>query len=187
MLADNRCADYVAERLTRSFVGVEKGQFIIFRRDRFVRWLSNQLKDRMPYDQIVRDMISARGLWTDVPATNFITVGFANDEFDASKLTGRVTCVFLGQRIDCAQCHNHSFEGWTQRNVQCLAAYFAEVKLSPVGVQDSSDVEFKVPPQVPFHPEWPPEKEHGGSGWPAGSLILRTVDLNVPSPIESGD
>ena len=47
-LDDPRFADYFAERLARCFVGVDGGQFIVFRRDRFVSWLSDQLEVRRP-------------------------------------------------------------------------------------------------------------------------------------------
>ena len=48
IMADPRFADYFAERLARGFVGTEGGQFLIFRRDRFVDWLSTQLKQNRP-------------------------------------------------------------------------------------------------------------------------------------------
>ena len=167
MLADNRFADYFAERLARSFVGVGGGPFIIFRRDRFVGWLTEQLRENRPYDELVRDMISGTGLWTDQPATNFVTVGFANDELDVNKLAGRAVRAFLGQRIDCAQCHDHPFDEWKQTDFQGLAAHFAQVRLSPVGIEDTSSGELEVrdpvtiqdrivPPVVPFHREWLP-------------------------------
>ena len=44
-LHDRRYGEYFAERLARGFVGVEGGQFIVYRRDRFLSWLSEQLED----------------------------------------------------------------------------------------------------------------------------------------------
>ena len=67
-------ADYLAERLARAFVGTEDGPFLLFRRRRFVSWLSDALLQNRPYDAIVRDLIADDGLWTDQPATNFLTV-----------------------------------------------------------------------------------------------------------------
>jgi len=181
MIDDQRFADYFAERLARSFVGVGEGQFLIFRRNRFVAWLSEQLKNKRPYDEVVRDMISSTGLWTGQPATNFVTVGFANEEFDANKLAGRSVRAFLGQRIDCAQCHNHPFDHWTQEDFEGLAAHFAHVDMTAVGIRDTTmrkkeknkkelePVEFVVEdretlkervvtPRVPFNEEWVPEE-----------------------------
>ena len=91
-LHDARHADYFAERLARSFVGVEGGQFIVYRRDRFMAWLSEQLQANRPYPELVRDMIAGTGLWTDEPQTNFVMAGYTNENgFDENKLAGRAT------------------------------------------------------------------------------------------------
>ncbi len=168
MLADSRFADYFAERLARAYVGVEQGQFLLFRRDRFTAWLSRQLRENRPYDDLVRDMVSARGVWTGEGEVNFLTGAFANDEFDPDKLAARTARAFLGQRIDCAQCHDHPFEHWKQNEFAGLAAHFAHLGLSLAGVVDKpenrdrrmaaaeADVSPRPPPAVPFHPEWVP-------------------------------
>lgn len=168
MLTDRRFADYFAERLARSLVGNEEGQFIVFRRDRFVNWLSDQLHEGRPYDEIVRRMIAERGLWTGQPEANFITAAVANGELDENKLAGRAVRAFLGQRIDCAQCHDHFFAHWKQSEFAGLASFFGQTKLSVVGVEDSPKLTFEVEdrqtlekkvvePSVPFHPEWLPD------------------------------
>ena len=168
MLNDSRFGYYFSERLARSLVGTEGGQFLIFRRDRFTNWLRENLQLRTPYDQLVRHMIADVGLWTSVPATNFISSAFANDDIDENKLAGRSVRAFLGQRIDCAQCHDHPFDHWKQSEFQGLAAYFGQVNTSAVGIQDFSNVDYKVEnrktkiqetiaPSVPFHPEWLPK------------------------------
>jgi hypothetical protein len=161
---DRRYADYVAERLARAFVGTEDGPFIVYRRRRFVSWLGDQLAVNRGYDAIVRELIADDGLWTDQPATNFITVTIQNDRGpDPERLAGRVARAFLGIRIDCAQCHNHPFEKWKQSDFQGLAAYFGQVKNSFSGIKDAAG-EFSVEnrktgehetisPHVPFLPD----------------------------------
>src|SRR5262245_50319689 len=52
---DRRHADYFAERLARAYVGSENGPFIVYRRRRFVTWLSDQLLANRPYDDLVRE------------------------------------------------------------------------------------------------------------------------------------
>ena len=89
ILADRRHADYFAERLARVYVGTEEGPFIVYRRRRFVAWLSDQIAENRPYDGLVRDLIAAR-LWTDVPATNFLTVTFENDKKSRTSLAARL-------------------------------------------------------------------------------------------------
>ena len=163
MLRDDRFSDYFAERLARSYVGVENGQFLIFRRDRFISWLTKQLQQNRAYDDIVRDMISENGVWTGEGEVNFLTSAYANNEFDPNKLTARTARAFLGQRIDCAQCHDHPFDHWTQAEFEGIAAHFAQVQLSLAGVVDGKKKEYvidegevqrTVAPAVPFNPEW---------------------------------
>lgn len=167
LLEDVRFADYFAERLARAYVGVEGGQFILFRRDRFKDWLSEQLKQNRPYDQIVHDMIATDGVWTDKPAVNFISAAYANDAFDENKLAARTSRAFLGQRIDCAQCHDHPFAHWKQKEFEGLAACFGKTRMSIVGVDDGRKAPFEVEdrktlekhviePAVPFGGEWLP-------------------------------
>ncbi len=173
MLSDNRFPDYFAERLARCFVGTEEGEFILFRRDRFNDWLREQLRQNHPYDETVRSLISEQGLWTDSPASNFATAAVVEGEVDENKLAGRVVRAFLGQRMDCAQCHDHPFADWTQQQYEGIAAQFAHVQVTLVGMEDKAVVEDEpveyviedretleervVPPSVPFHPEWLPE------------------------------
>lgn len=167
LLADNRFADYFAERLARSYVGTDVGQVVVYRRDRFVDWLRQQLAQNTPYDEMARRIISETGLWTDHPATNYITSAMADGELDRNKLAGRTARAFLGQRIDCAQCHDHPFAEWKQGQFQGLAALFGQAHSSLVGVEDKTKLAFEVEnrktlkkhvvqPTVPFHQEWLP-------------------------------
>lgn len=163
-LEDPRYADYFAERLARCFVGVDNGPFIIFRRDRFVAWLSEQLATNEPYDSIVRRMVASEGIWTSDPATNFITSTQANGQIDHNRLAARSARAFLGQSLDCAQCHDHFFAEWKQSQFEGLAAQFGEVEVG-LGVHDQPGTKFQVQdrddpgvdrpvdPSVPFHPE----------------------------------
>lgn len=161
LLNDVRTADYLAERLARSYVGTEDGPFIVYRRRRFVNWLSEQLQENRPYDQIVRSLLTDNGLWTDTPSVNFYTVTIENDEGgqpNPIRLAARTTRAFLGMRIDCLQCHDdalgtleltdHSFEWGTnlksgetrtgyQEDFHQLAAAFSSVRQTAAGLQDT--------------------------------------------------
>lgn len=166
VLADRRSADYLAERLARAFVGNEDGPFLIFRRRRFVSWLSDNLMKNRPYDELVRELISSEGLWTDKPATNFLTVtamGEKQNQPNPERLAGRVARSVLGVRIDCAQCHDHPFDKWKQGDFQGLAAWFGQAHQGFSGVYDgggeytlenrkSGAVE-TIAPVVPFQKE----------------------------------
>ncbi|HEV3146245.1 MAG TPA: DUF1549 domain-containing protein [Gemmataceae bacterium] len=166
ILEDQRFADNFAERLARAFVGTENGPFIFYRRGRLVDWLEKSIAKNRPYDKIVHDLIADEGLWTDKPATNFISVTAQQDmknEPNPVRLAGRVTRAFLGLRIDCAQCHDHPFADWKQADFEGISAFFAQTHTGFRGVYDGKgeyEVEDRktqkkkiVAPRVPFQSE----------------------------------
>ena len=167
-LADPRFANYFAERLARVYVGADIGQFIIYRRDRYKAWLIDQLATNRPYNELVYEMISASGLWTSQQAANFVTSVVDGNTIDYNELTGRSVRAFLGQRIDCAECHDHPFADWKQDDFEGLAAFYGSTQVTIAGVEDSQRFKYTVKdadtledrviaPKVPFHPEWLPE------------------------------
>ena len=108
LLSDRRSADYLAERFTRATVGTNNGPFLLFRRRMYVDWIADQIAENVPYDRIVRQLITATGSWTDSPQVNFLTATMdENDQKqpDVIRLAGRTSRAFLAQRIDCLQCH----------------------------------------------------------------------------------
>lgn len=175
LLADRRAHDYLAERLARAYVGVQDGPFVFYRRRRFVAWLADQLAANRPYDQMVTDLIADSGLWTDHPATNFITVTVRPDEEkgpDPGALAARVARAFLGVRLDCAECHDHPFERWKQSDFQSLAAFFSQTRNGFTGIHDDGQVGYEIEnrlsgkpetvmPRVPFQPELLPTEGTG--------------------------
>ncbi len=153
----------------------------MYRRDRFVTWLAEELYQNRPYDEIVRQMIQDEGLWTGNPATNFMTAAVNEGEFDENKLAGRTARAFLGQSLDCAQCHDHFFAPWTQEQFQGLSAFYGQARLSLVGLHDQTQdkqgpIEYRyekrkpgedgqeivdeveIAPQVPFGETWLPDE-----------------------------
>lgn len=173
LLSDSRTDSYLAERLARAYVGVENGPFLVYRRNRLVRWIGEQLRARRPYDAMAREMIGAEGLWTSNPASNFITATVNQNGEDKGpdqiQLAIRTTRAFLGIRIDCVQCHDDKFgDRWKQADFHQLAAFFAPVQTNLTGVQDRpgevheaqyrGDHETRtVPPVVPFSADLLPE------------------------------
>ncbi len=171
ILQDQRYHDYFAERLARSYVGTEDGPFLLYRRRRFTSWLANEVAQNRPYDGTVRELIAGRGIWTDNPATNFVSVTSQpemGNKPDPVRLAGRVTRAFLGLRIDCAQCHNHPFASWKQDDFESLAAFFGQTHLGFAGIQDGPgeyqvddkkrEVMRTVAPKVPFSDELMPKE-----------------------------
>jgi hypothetical protein len=140
LFADRRSADYLAERFARAFVGVETGPFLVFRRRRLVNWLGDQIESNRPYDAVVRDLVSAEGLWTTKPETNFLTVTVVEggkEGPDEMKLAGRTARAFLGLSLDCMQCHDDMFgDRWKQADFHQLASFFAQADLNLTGIHD---------------------------------------------------
>jgi len=165
LLGSRRYADYMAERLARVYVGTQEAPFLVFRRRRFVYWLSDGLHQGRPYDDMVRDMVAGTGLWTDNPGVNFITA----QRGEAVPLTGRSTRAFLGMRLDCAQCHDHPFSHWKQTDFMGLAAFYGGIDRNATGVietdkpfvpggrmmmkGEAAPTPESVAPRVPFAPE----------------------------------
>lgn len=146
---DRRYGDYFAERLARTYVGTEDGPFLVYRRRRFVSWLSDELMHNRPYNQLARELIAGQGLWTDKPATNFITATFEPDKNspNAERLAARAARAFLGIRLDCVQCHDQKLDypapQWKQHDFQGLAAFFGQVHQGFTGIYDGQG-EFQV-------------------------------------------
>jgi hypothetical protein len=189
LLKDRRFSDYLAERFARVYVGTEDGPFILYRRRRFIAWLSDVLLENRRYDALVKEMIAERGLWTDSPATNFVTVTFDPDlgKPTPERLAARVARAFLGVRIDCAQCHDHPFQKWKQDDFRGLASFFGTVKSNLRGIRDGEKNEYHPPdrktkepvdvaPCVPFRPELRPD-----SGSPREQLAAWVTDRRNPS------
>ena len=89
---------------------------------RYFNWLKDRIANNVPMDQIVKDLITSSGGTFTHPATNFYQV-----ERDNLKITENVAQVFMGMRLQCAQCHNHPFDRWTQDEYYSFASFFSQV------------------------------------------------------------
>jgi hypothetical protein len=85
-------------------------------------WLREAFRENMPYDQFVRELVTARGsTWK-----NGATVIF-RDRPSTVEIGSSVSQLFLGVRLECAKCHHHPFEVWSQDDFYGFAAFFARV------------------------------------------------------------
>jgi hypothetical protein len=88
----------------------------------YFNWLQKQLEDNVPIDRIVRELIASEGGTFKNPATNYYHV-----ETDRLKLAENTAQVFMGMRIQCAQCHNHPFDRWTMNDYYGFASFFSQI------------------------------------------------------------
>lgn len=85
-------------------------------------WLRDAFRKNKPYDQFVRELVTAQGsTWR-----NGATVIF-RDRPDPVEIGASVSHLFLGVRLECAKCHHHPFEVWGQDDFYGFAAFFARV------------------------------------------------------------
>ncbi len=89
----------------------------------FNRWIKESLQQNKPMDQFVRELLTAEGSTFKNPAANYYRIS-RNPE-DSVETTAQL---FLGVRIQCAKCHNHPFERWTQDDYYGFAAFFSRVR-----------------------------------------------------------
>ncbi|MFN3650665.1 MAG: DUF1549 and DUF1553 domain-containing protein [Armatimonadota bacterium] len=142
----------------------------------YARWIRDQIARNRPYDQFARELLTATGKNADLeldpnnlppqlqrragprllqtinraefnPAANYYVT--SRDPLDTTSATSQV---FLGVRIECARCHNHPFEKWTQGDYYALAAYFTGTQT--VGPNQAPRVVFTLPRPRPLrHPK----------------------------------
>jgi len=93
---------------------------------KFYQWLVESFEQDMPFDQFARELLTAQGSTYDHPAANYYRA--ASNMSEATETTAQL---FLGSRIQCAKCHNHPFENWTQDNYYGLNAFFNRVTRKP--------------------------------------------------------
>lgn len=88
----------------------------------YYNWLSERIAKNIPLNEIVIELLAASGGTVSSPAVNFYQT-----ELDQLKLTENVAQVFMGMRIQCAQCHNHPFDRWTMDDYYGFKAFFSQV------------------------------------------------------------
>jgi hypothetical protein len=109
-----------------------KGTFV------FQQWLRQHLVRNTPFDLVVRELLTASGSTFANPPANFYRI--ARDPQNLAETTAQL---FFGVRMQCAKCHNHPFERWTQDDYYSTAAFFARVR------QKRDEMEPGPNPQTP--------------------------------------
>jgi hypothetical protein len=85
-------------------------------------WIRDNIARNKPYDQWARERIAVQGY--DGPAMHYQSV----DEFRSPQdIMAEQVRVFMGRRLDCAQCHNHPYEAWSQNQFWGMAAFFSRL------------------------------------------------------------
>jgi hypothetical protein len=88
----------------------------------YYSWLVDKVAKNTPMDQMVQELLGASGGTFKNAATNYYQEVRQN-----LQLAENAAQVFMGMRIQCAQCHNHPFDRWTQNDYYGFAAFFAQI------------------------------------------------------------
>lgn len=92
-------------------------------------WLREAFRKNLPYDQFVTGLVTAQGsTWRNGAVTIF------RDRREPEEIVTMVSQLFLGVRLECAKCHQHPFEVYSQRDFYSLAAYFCRVGYKGAGL-----------------------------------------------------
>ena len=96
----------------------------------FYRWIHVSISANKPLDVLAREIITAEGPLAETPPANFFSA-----VKEPGKAASTVSQVFLGIRIECAQCHHHPFDRWSQTDYFGMTAYFAQLqqRKTPLG------------------------------------------------------
>ena len=92
--------------------------------NQLLAYIHGSLDQGKPYDELVRELISASGRANSNPAVGYIL----GDDAAPMELAAATSQIFLGVRIGCAMCHDHPFDDWEQRHFYDLAAFFGKTK-----------------------------------------------------------
>jgi len=93
---------------------------------RYYRWIHDNIAQNKPYDQFVRELVTAEGSLQDAPAGTLYKV-----EANPGKIASTFSQVFLGVRIECAECHHHPFDRWGQTDYYGMQAFFTQLAFKP--------------------------------------------------------
>lgn len=92
----------------------------------FHRWLRAELFADRPFDGMVRALLTARGGIAEAPAA-----AWYRQLRDMPSQIEDTAQLFMGVRMQCAQCHHHPYEQWTQRDYWALGAFFSQLQRKP--------------------------------------------------------
>lgn len=123
LIASEGYAEHWSEVYTELYLG-SAARVRPFVRNQTQQWLQDQFTQNVGYDQIATDVIAASGDFAGPGPHGFVLTHGQSKNFEA--LTAEVSRVFLGVRLECAQCHDHPFDDrYSQRDFYEFTAFFA--------------------------------------------------------------
>lgn len=130
LLQSPNYADYFASKWTPLLKNRRDAASDITPNFAFHAWIRDSMLANVPYDQLVRELLGATGTVVSNPP-----VAWYKRVKDPKEQLEDIAQLFLGVRMQCAQCHHHPFERWSQDDYYGLAAFFSQIGRKPTGVQ----------------------------------------------------
>ena len=183
LLDDPRYAAQQMDRWDMILFGRNPPGYQTERREGFHRWLTRVFAENVPADEWVRELLRAEGDSVSQGAPLYYAQ-YRNQPEDAMDV---VTQTFLGVQLQCARCHDHPFEKWTQTDFYGMAAFLARLQVVTagkegnltkfaIGEMNTGDILFTGPVS---------EQEAGKKGVPVGPKFLLSEPLEEP-PLPEG-
>lgn len=122
-------ADFFANKWTALLKNQREGNADITANFAFHSWVRDSLLANKSYDEMVRQLLAATGTIVANPP-----VAWYKRVKDPKQQLEDVAQLFLGVRMQCAQCHHHPFERWSQNDYYSLAAFFSQVGRKPTAI-----------------------------------------------------
>ena len=132
----------------------------------YFEWLRSQFEKNRPMNEIVQELLGARGGTFSNPAGNYYQI-----QRDTLKLMENTAQIFMGMRVQCAQCHNHPFDRWTMDDYYSFANFFSQIGRK--GSEDNRE-------QIIYN------RGSGGVRHPVGNRVLPPKFLGGVAPDTAG-
>lgn len=132
----------------------------------FHSWVRDSLLANKPYDRLVRELLAATGTIADNPP-----VAWYKRVKQPTEQLEDVAQLFLGVRMQCAQCHHHPFERWSQHDYYSMAAFFSQIGRKPTATAGED---------VIFHKRGVAQTENKKTKQPVKPAGLGAPTLEIP-------
>jgi hypothetical protein len=166
LLASPDYADFFANKWTALLKNKRDAANDITANFAFHSWVRDSLLANKPYDQLVRQLLAATGTIADNPP-----VAWYKRVKQPTEQLEDVAQLFLGVRMQCAQCHHHPFERWSQHDYYSMSAFFSQIGRKPTATAGED---------VIFHKRGVAQTENKKTKLPVKPAGLGDPALDIP-------
>ncbi len=148
----------------------------------FHAWIRDGLLHNKPFDQFVREILTTHGELSESPP-----LVWYREVKDPTSQMEDVAQLFLGQRIQCARCHHHPLEKWSQQDYFALAAFFSQLEIKDAVPLKKNKKGVPDTPAQPFRVSFKPGKAellHPRTNRPVRPAGLDSAELDIPPEVD---